>query len=277
MNSAGTTALAVSANEESILNINGSLEEEMLSEEFISEEESTSSAEETQKEEITPPSEETPGEELTPPSEETSGEELTPPSEETPGEELTPPSEESPGKEITPPSEETPGEEIIPPSEEIPEEKITPSTGEVREEEKAFEEQIAQEESPKLQEISEGFDIDFYVIIDGNKVKLQHNDITGIATWKDGRTTYYGVSIEDLLLIYEEFGFVKGSDGQNPVADEKFVSAYRGKSISPAKHIVTAIKITLGLLPSFLFFASIFLLFNRSDFIVDQAVSLFFR
>ena len=30
-----------------------------------------------------------------------------------------------------------------------------------------------QEESPKLQEISEGFDIDFYVIIDGNKVKLQ--------------------------------------------------------------------------------------------------------
>ena len=31
MNSAGTTALAVSANEESILNINGSLEKEMLS------------------------------------------------------------------------------------------------------------------------------------------------------------------------------------------------------------------------------------------------------
>ena len=53
MNSAGTTALAVSANEESILNINGSLEKEMLSEEFISEEESTSSAEETPKEEIT--------------------------------------------------------------------------------------------------------------------------------------------------------------------------------------------------------------------------------
>ena len=158
------------------------------------------------------------------------GEELTPPSEETPGEELTPPSEESPGKEITPPSEETPGEEIIPPSEEIPEEKITPSTGEVREEEKAFEEQIAQEESPKLQEISEGFDIDFYVIIDGNKVKLQHNDITGIATWKDGRTTYHGVSIEDLLRIYEEFGFVKNSESQNPDAIKKFVSAYRGKS-----------------------------------------------
>ena len=206
MNSAGTTALAVSANEESILNINGSLEKEMLSEEFISEEESTSSAEETPKEEITPPSEETPGEELTPPSEET------------------------PGEEITPPSEETPGEKITPPLEEIPEEEITSSTGELSEEEKAFEEQIAQEESPKLQEISEGFDIDFYVIIDGNKVKLQHNDITGIATWKDGRTTYHGVSIEDLLRIYEEFGFVKNGENQNPDANNKFVSAYRGKS-----------------------------------------------
>ena len=121
-------------------------------------------------------------------------------------------------KKNTSPSEETPGEEITPPLEEIPEEEITPSPGEFSEEEKAVEEQIAQEESPRLQEISEGFDIDFYVIIDGNKVKLQHNDITGIATWKDGRTTYYGVSIEDLLLIYEEFGFVKNSDGQNPDA-----------------------------------------------------------
>ena len=117
---------------------------------------------------------------------------------------------------------ETPGEEITPPLEEIPEEEITSSQGELSEEEKAFEEQIAQEESPKLQEISEGFDIDFYVIIDGNKVKLQHNDITGIATWKDGRTTYHGVSIEDLLRIYEEFGFVKNSESQNPDAIKKF-------------------------------------------------------
>ena len=115
-------------------------------------------------------------------------------------------------------------------TEEIPEEEITSSPGELSEEEKAFEEQIAQEESPKLQEISEGFDIDFYVIIDGNKVKLQHNDITGIATWKDGRTTYHGVSVEDLLRIYEEFGFVKNSESQNPDAIKKFVSAYRGKS-----------------------------------------------
>ena len=116
-------------------------------------------------------------------------------------------------------------EPVIEFAEEIPEEEITPSQGEISEEEKAFEEQIAQEESPKLQEISEGFDIDFYVIIDGNKVKLQHNDITGIATWKDGRTTYYGVSMEDLLLIYEEFGFVKNSESQNPDAIKKFVSA----------------------------------------------------
>lgn len=181
MNSAGTTVLAVSVEEENIPNINSTQEGELHTEESIPEE-STSLSEETSKEENTSP------------------------------------------------SEETPGEEITPPLEEIPEEEITPSPGEFSEEEKAVEEQIAQEESPRLQEISEGFDIDFYVIIDGNKVKLQHNDITGIATWKDGRTTYYGVSIEDLLLIYEEFGFVKNSDGQNPDAKNKFVSAYRGKS-----------------------------------------------
>ena len=157
MNSAGTTVLAVSVEEENIPNINSTQEGELHTEESIPEE-STSSSEETTKEEI------------------------------------------------------------------------TPSQGELSEEEKAVEEQIAQEESPKLQEISEGFDIDFYVIIDGNKVKLQHNDITGIATWKDGRTTYYGVSIEDLLLIYEEFGFVKNGENQNPDANYKFVSAYRGKS-----------------------------------------------
>ena len=193
MNSAGTTVLAVSVEEENIPNINSTQEGEMRTEDFIPEE-STSLSEETSKEENTSPSEETPGE------------------------------------KITPPLEETPGEKITPPLEEIPEEEITPSQGELSEEEKAFEEQIAQEESPKLQEISEGFDIDFYVIIDGNKVKLQHNDITGIATWKDGRTTYYGVSIEDLLLIYEEFGFVKNGENQNPDANNKFVSAYRGKS-----------------------------------------------
>ncbi len=205
MNSAGTTVLAVSVEEENIPNINSTQEGEMHTEDFIPEE-STSLSEETSKEENTSPSEETPGEKITPPLEET------------------------PGEKITPPLEETPGEKITPPLEEIPEEEITPSQGELSEEEKAFEEQIAQEESPKLQEISEGFDIDFYVIIDGNKVKLQHNDITGIATWKDGRTTYYGVSIEELLLIYEEFGFVKNGENQNPDANNKFVSAYRGKS-----------------------------------------------
>ena len=86
------------------------------------------------------------------------------------------------------------------------------------------------ESETETSEKSSEFDIDFYVIIDGNKVKLQHNDITGIATWKDRRTTYYGVSIEDLLLIYEEFGFVKNGENQNPDANNKFVSAYRGKS-----------------------------------------------
>ena len=92
------------------------------------------------------------------------------------------------------------------------------------------EQQEAREASSNTQEVAEGYDIDFYVIINGEKVKLQHNNITGIKTWKEKRTTYYGVSLDDLILVYEEFGFVKGSDGQNPVADEKFVSAYRGKS-----------------------------------------------
>ena len=95
---------------------------------------------------------------------------------------------------------------------------------------KSFKKQRSREASPKVQETAEGFDIDFFVIIDGKRIKLRHNDITGIATWKDGRTTYYGVSIEDLLLIYEEFGFVKNGENQNPDANNKFVFAYRGKS-----------------------------------------------
>lgn len=86
------------------------------------------------------------------------------------------------------------------------------------------EQQEAREASSNTQEVVEGYDIDFYVIINGEKVKLQHNNITGIKTWKEKRRTYYGVSLDDLILVYEEFGFVKGSDGQNPVADEKFVS-----------------------------------------------------
>ena len=126
-------------------------------------------------------------------------------------------------------SEEEPAEADI-----IPEEEITSGEfleGEsIPQEEKNLEQQEVREDSPKIQEIAEGYDIDFYVIINGEIVKLQHNDITGIATWKDGRTTYYGVSIEDLLLIYEEFGFVKNGENQNPDANSKFVSAYRGKS-----------------------------------------------
>ena len=81
--------------------------------------------------------------------------------------------------------------------EEVQEEKSIP------EGKKSFKKQRSREASPKVQETAEGFDIDFFVIIDGKRIKLRHNDITGIATWKDGRTTYYGVSIEDLLLIYE--------------------------------------------------------------------------
>ena len=106
----------------------------------------------------------------------------------------------------------------------ISEEEFTSSPEELS----PFSEETSETEG--FQGISEGVDIDFYVIIDGNKVKLQHNDITDIATWKSGRTNCHGVSIEDLLLIYEEFGFVKNSEDQNPDATDKFVSAYREES-----------------------------------------------
>ena len=77
MNSAGTTVLAVSVEEENIPNINSTQEGEMHTEDFIPEE-STSLSEETSKEENTSPSEETPGEEITPPLEEIPEEEITP-------------------------------------------------------------------------------------------------------------------------------------------------------------------------------------------------------
>ena len=60
MNSAGTTVLAVSVEEENIPNINSTQKGEMHTEDFIPEE-STSLSEETSKEENTSPSEETPG------------------------------------------------------------------------------------------------------------------------------------------------------------------------------------------------------------------------
>lgn len=77
MNSAGTTVLAVSVEEENIPNINSTQEGEMRTEDFIPEE-STSLSEETSKEENTSPSEETPGEKITPPLEEIPEEEITP-------------------------------------------------------------------------------------------------------------------------------------------------------------------------------------------------------
>ena len=114
--------------------------------------------------------------------------------------------------------------------EESQEEENVSEESNTTEDKTTSEQQETREASPNTQEVAEGYDIDFYVIINGEKVKLQHNNITGIKTWKEKRKTYHGVSLDDLILVYEEFGFVKGSDGQNPVADEKFVSAYRGKS-----------------------------------------------
>lgn len=111
----------------------------------------------------------------------------------------------------------------------IPDGEILSERETILKKEKLSEQQEEKQELSKLQEITQGFDIDFYIIINGEKVKLQNNGITSIATWKDGRTTYYGVSIDDLISVYEEFGFTRGSNGQNPDATKKFVSAYRGK------------------------------------------------
>ena len=182
MNSAGTTALAVSANEESILNINGSLEKEMLSEEFISEEESTSSAEETPKEELTPPSEETPGEELTPPSEETPGEEITPPSEETPERNLRHRQKRLREKNLRRRQKRPREKKSLHRQKRLRRENHSAIRRDSRgrnyfipggfQKKKSLRgADCTRRNHRNFGEISEGFDIDFYVIIDGNKVK----------------------------------------------------------------------------------------------------------
>ena len=135
--------------------------------------------------------------------------------------------EETASKEEFQEKENTPEESDIP--EEITSEEISEEES-IFEDKTSSEQQEEREESPDTQETAEGYDIDFYVIIDGKKEKLQHNDITGITTWTEKRKTYHGVLLDDLISVYKEFGFVKENDGQNPVADKKFVSAYRGKS-----------------------------------------------
>lgn len=154
------------------------------------------------------------------------------PGEEAVSQEEIPPSEESPSQEeVLPEMEPEPQEETPVTEETVPDEE-TPSDEESVSEETIPESIVPEEEMPELrnvQEMTQGFDIDFYIIIEGEKFRLQHNEISGIATWKDGRKTYHGVSLEDLISVYEDFGFTIGSDGQKPNANEKFVSAYRGK------------------------------------------------
>lgn len=82
----------------------------------------------------------------------------------------------------------------------------------------------------ETREVKQAYDIDFYVIIEGKKIKLQKNGISGIKTWTDAKKTYYGISVDDLISVYEEFGFSSKSDSQNSNLEEKFVSANRGKS-----------------------------------------------
>lgn len=222
MNSVGTTALAADISTVKTENRTKSVpqEEISLTEEHLSEEEALAEKELTQQEE-------TPTTEEGIPGGESSLEEGTIPEEVIPEGESTPEKEDIPEEGSVPEKEEFRrkkvfGKETDPKKENIPE-AAAPET------EKSSEQQEEKEEVSKLQEIAQGFDIDFYIIIGGEKVKLQNNRITGIATWKDGRTTYHGISVDDLVSVYEEFGFTRGNDGQNPDAYHKFVSAYRGK------------------------------------------------
>lgn len=175
--------------------------------------------------------------------EETAPQEEIPPIEETPSEEgdLQEPQEEPPFTEESIPDGETSSEEgaILEEEETIPEEGTIPEEERVPEEESIPEATIPEKEKASeqqeaevlgLQETTQGFDIDFYVFIAGEKVRLQHNGISSVATWNDGNTTYHGISVDDLISAYGEFGFTVGNDGQNPDANGMFVSANRGKN-----------------------------------------------
>ena len=69
--------------------------------------------------------------------------------------------------------------------------------------------------TPETYEEKQDYNLDFYIIYGkGKKLKLQNNGISGITTWTDGRTTYHGISLDDLISVYGEFGFARGNDGQ---------------------------------------------------------------
>ncbi len=65
-------------------------------------------------------------------------------------------------------SEEEPAEADIIPKKKSPQENFLEGES-IPQEEKNLEQQEVREESPKIQEIAEGYDIDFYVIINGEK------------------------------------------------------------------------------------------------------------
>lgn len=230
-----------------LLEERASAEEEIPSEE-VSAAETVPPAEETQAAETVPSVEETQAAETVPSAEETQAAEDAPSTEETPATEETLPEPETvpvteeplSQPETVPTAEETlPETEKAPQEETVLTEESTSGTEAISEEDNSSELLEAETESElfteeltnesKAFEVKQGFDIDFYVIIEGEKVRLQHNGIPSILTWKDGRKFYHGISTEDLISVYEEFGFAKGSDGQNPNPQEQFVSAYRGR------------------------------------------------
>ena len=197
INSVGTTALAIERSSAETENMNQSLtqEEKLLAEESVSDGGDVSDTERPSMQDV-PQKEESTLETEQIPEESASETQQIP-------------------EESTSETEQIPEESTLE-TEQIPEESI-------------LQEEPLQERA-KIQVSDQGFDIDFCVIIEKKKVKLQHNGIPSIATWKNGRKTYHGISVDDLVSVYKDFGFVKGSDGQNPDAVKKFVSAYRNKS-----------------------------------------------
>ena len=150
-----------------------------------------------------------------------------------------PSGEEQPSEEVPPSAESAAPEGAQTPEGDGQAEEGSPSGGEGLTDSEVLPEQPdpktespqnAANATPEIYEEKQDYNLDFYIIYEGKKLKLQTNGISGVKTWTQGRTTYHGISVDDLMSVYGEFGFGKGSDGQYPDASKKFVSANRGKN-----------------------------------------------
>ena len=117
-----------------------------------------------------------------------------------PGEKILSGTEGIPEAETIPQEEIPPQEEKLPENETLPEEDGSAEEGSVPEKESASEQQPAvSEPSPGVvetpaepYEVKQDFNIDFYVIYEGGKLKLQTNGISGIKTWTQDLSWDFG-------------------------------------------------------------------------------------